>query len=249
MRAFVRLIASLLFASPAVAQSVPNLLGRYEGSSSITMWGCTSPSDNKTTVAAGWVDITEQTGSSFSGEAEFSTLVEGASVSELLTMSGTVTAGGSLGGSAASQGNVDGTPSGSGQADFSGTFAENGIELQFPGGAVGIDGCNHGGARISGNRCGNGVVEASEQCDDGNQTSEDGCTPECISEFCGDGVVQSGLGEVCDDGNSNPDDACDSCMMIPEPDTTLFRLAGVFVLGLLHRRRVATGRGACAAER
>jgi cysteine-rich repeat protein len=242
MRVFARLAAALLFASPAVAQSVPNLLGRYEGSSSITVWGCTNPSDNKTTLGTGWVDITQQTGSSFSGEAEFSTLVEGASISELLTMSGIVSAGGSLSGAAASQGSVDGESSGSGQANFFGTFAENGIELQFPGGAVGVDGCNHSGARISGNRCGNGVAEASEQCDDGNQNSGDGCTPECISEVCGDGIVQSGLGEQCDDGNSNPSDTCADCILTPEPDTTLFRLSGVLVLGLLHRRRVATGR-------
>lgn len=239
----VPLFASLLFASPAVAQSVPNVLGLYEGFSQIAIWGCTNPSDDMTTSGAGSIDITQQTGGSFSGEAEFSTLVEGASVSELLTISGTVTASGSLSGTATSQGTVDGAPSGSAKADFSGTFTGTGIELQFPGGPVGIDGCNHSGARISAARCGSGIVDGSEECDDGNQISEDGCSSECITEFCGDGIVQAGLGELCDDGNQETGDACEpGCMVLPEPDTTLFRLAGVLVLGLMHRRRVATGR-------
>ncbi len=234
---------ALLFSSPAVAQSVPNVLGLYQGFSAITLWGCTNPSDSKTTSGTGWINIAQQTGSSFAGDAEFSTLVEGTSVSELMSVSGTVTVGGSLSGTASSQGSVGGAPSGSRQADFSGTFTQAGIEIQFPGGPVGIDSCTHSGARISVTRCGNGVVDGSEQCDDANRFSEDGCSSECITEFCGDSIVQQGLGEVCDDGNQHPGDDCEpGCMMIPEPDTTLFRLAGVLVLGLMQRRRIATGR-------
>jgi cysteine-rich repeat protein len=240
---FVPLLASLLFAAPAVAQSVPDVVGLYEGFSQITIWGCTNPSDNQTTSGSGWIDITQQAGGSFSGEAEFSTLVEGVSVSELISLTGTVTVGGSLSGMATSQGSVDEAPSGSAQANFTGTFTGGGIELRFPGGSVGIDGCNHSGAQISAARCGNGAIDGSEECDDGNQSSEDGCSSECVTEFCGDNIVQAGLGEVCDDGNQDPDDGCEpGCTMIPEPDTTLFRAAGLLVLGLMHRRRVATGR-------
>ncbi len=39
--------------------------------------------------------------------------------------------------------------------------------------------------------CGNGIVEFSEQCDDGNTVSGDHCSSTCKNEFCGDGIVQS----------------------------------------------------------
>jgi len=58
--------------------------------------------------------------------------------------------------------------------------------------------------------CGNGVVEGAEQCDDGNVVSGDGCSSTCITEFCGDGTQQAGLGEECDDGNVMSGDGCSS---------------------------------------
>jgi cysteine-rich repeat protein len=48
--------------------------------------------------------------------------------------------------------------------------------------------------------CGNGFLEGSEQCDDGNNTSGDGCTASCVREFCGDGVDNNGTAEACDPG-------------------------------------------------
>lgn len=39
--------------------------------------------------------------------------------------------------------------------------------------------------------CGNGLVEFSEECDDGNTISGDHCNSACKWEYCGDGVVQS----------------------------------------------------------
>jgi cysteine-rich repeat protein len=62
--------------------------------------------------------------------------------------------------------------------------------------------------------CGNGVIDGTEECDDGNNLNEDGCSSICLIEFCGDGVQQSGLGEQCDDGNSNNNDGCSAlCIM------------------------------------
>ncbi|MBZ0172035.1 MAG: DUF11 domain-containing protein, partial [Phycisphaerales bacterium] len=56
--------------------------------------------------------------------------------------------------------------------------------------------------------CGDGLVEAGEQCDDGNTTPGDGCSDTCQYEaVCGDGL-QEGL-EQCDDGNNLPGDGCD----------------------------------------
>jgi fibro-slime domain-containing protein len=68
--------------------------------------------------------------------------------------------------------------------------------------------------------CGNGILEGTEGCDDGNTAPSDGCTSECKLESgwvclapgvrcqpkCGDGL-QAG-GELCDDGNTLAGDGC-----------------------------------------
>lgn len=63
--------------------------------------------------------------------------------------------------------------------------------------------------------CGNGVLEAGENCDDGNTSSGDGCSVVCKPEFCGDKIVNR-QGEQCDDGNSRSNDGCYDCMIIAE---------------------------------
>lgn len=59
-------------------------------------------------------------------------------------------------------------------------------------------------------RCGDGIVHAGEQCDDGNQVATDGCSNACKTPVCGDGIVQplSWQPEQCDDGNQSNEDAC-----------------------------------------
>jgi cysteine-rich repeat protein len=62
---------------------------------------------------------------------------------------------------------------------------------------------------------GNGV----EQCDDGDIYIEDGCTPQCVAEWCGDHDLQPGLGEQCDDGDSNDNgDGCVGCLLQVAPE-------------------------------
>ena len=61
--------------------------------------------------------------------------------------------------------------------------------------------------------CGDGVVQAGEDCDDGNTLSGDGCSSTCHFEHpgqgvCGDGHLDSG--EQCDDGNTASGDGCDA---------------------------------------
>ena len=46
--------------------------------------------------------------------------------------------------------------------------------------------------------CGDAVVDADEQCDDGNGIDNDDCRNDCTIPVCGDGIVQS-LFETCDD--------------------------------------------------
>lgn len=55
--------------------------------------------------------------------------------------------------------------------------------------------------------CGNGAVEADEECDDGNIDQHDDCLNSCMWAFCGDGKVHDGV-ENCDDGNIRDDDSC-----------------------------------------
>lgn len=55
--------------------------------------------------------------------------------------------------------------------------------------------------------CGNGIVEAPEQCDDGNPEDGDACLNNCTLARCGDGVLWKGQ-EACDDGNKDNGDAC-----------------------------------------
>ncbi|HVV86166.1 MAG TPA: DUF4215 domain-containing protein [Kofleriaceae bacterium] len=54
--------------------------------------------------------------------------------------------------------------------------------------------------------CGNGVIEAGEQCDDGNLVDDDVCSNLCHDNGCGNGVLDPG--ERCDDGNLVAGDGC-----------------------------------------
>ncbi len=76
--------------------------------------------------------------------------------------------------------------------------------------AAALDGaCFDGVCLVPG--CGNRVVEAGEQCDDGNHVGGDGCSADCRSnEQCGNGALDGALGEACDDGNLASHDGCNS---------------------------------------
>ena len=54
--------------------------------------------------------------------------------------------------------------------------------------------------------CGNKVIEAGEDCDDGNTNNLDTCTNSCKIARCGDGIKAAT--EQCDDGNRINQDAC-----------------------------------------
>jgi cysteine-rich repeat protein len=63
--------------------------------------------------------------------------------------------------------------------------------------------------------CGDGLVDAGEECDDGNDVDEDECTNACTTATCGDSIVQAGV-ETCDDGNVLDNDGCSSLCAIEE---------------------------------
>ncbi len=60
-----------------------------------------------------------------------------------------------------------------------------------------------------GARCGDGVEQPPEECDDGNPDDTDDCTSSCSDARCGDGKVWAGK-EECDDGALVPGDGCDA---------------------------------------
>lgn len=75
--------------------------------------------------------------------------------------------------------------------------------------------------------CGNSVVEANEECDDGNKLSVDGCSASCeieegytcptagaACEACGNGEIEGT--EECDDGNRDSGDGCDDSCDVEE---------------------------------
>jgi cysteine-rich repeat protein len=71
----------------------------------------------------------------------------------------------------------------------------------------------------SGTVCGNGEVEGSEECDDGNTDSGDGCSSICTNEvepMCGNGITEGS--EECDDGNTDSGDGCSDICLEETPD-------------------------------
>ena len=66
---------------------------------------------------------------------------------------------------------------------------------------------DEGSSSGAGPLCGDGNVDAGEDCDDMNDDDTDECVAGCVAASCGDGFVQSGV-EPCDDGNADDTDDC-----------------------------------------
>ena len=70
-------------------------------------------------------------------------------------------------------------------------------------------GCNFGSCLTP--ECGNGLREAGEECDDGNDSNYDDCLNTCVNATCGDGWLNK-LGENPEECDSN-DPGCDECFI------------------------------------
>jgi cysteine-rich repeat protein len=66
--------------------------------------------------------------------------------------------------------------------------------------------------------CGNGALDAGEDCDDGNTVNDSTCPGNCQADggYCGDGYW--GTGEECDDGNNVSGDGCSSTCQLEDND-------------------------------
>jgi cysteine-rich repeat protein len=67
-------------------------------------------------------------------------------------------------------------------------------------------------------RCGNGVPDPGEECEDGNDEDGDGCSARCLVEYCGDGIFNNFPYEECDDGNTDDSDACSNLCIDQDAD-------------------------------
>ncbi len=106
------------------------------------------------------------------------------------------------------------TAGGGGAPDATaGSMNNGGAAPVAGGGAGGAGGAEPPPAPV----CGDGKVEGSEQCDDGNTTPGDGCDALCVKEAtaeCGNGAMDAG--EECDDGNNVDGDGCQAnCTITP----------------------------------
>jgi cysteine-rich repeat protein len=75
-----------------------------------------------------------------------------------------------------------------------------GIAVSSDATSVYVTGADDDAVAVFGNRCGNGVLDPSEQCDDGNTRHGDGCSAGCRLE-----CVES---TSCDDGDPCTEDRC-----------------------------------------
>ncbi|MEL7174126.1 MAG: DUF4215 domain-containing protein, partial [Pseudomonadota bacterium] len=68
--------------------------------------------------------------------------------------------------------------------------------------------------------CGDGIVNADEECDWNDAATGQGCRFNCTRAICGDGIVDAITNEECDDANTSNTDTCNTaCVRIP-PDCT-----------------------------
>src|SRR5260221_6900886 len=73
-------------------------------------------------------------------------------------------------------------------------------------------GCGGGNSSNPNPRCGDGVIDQGEQCDDAGESMA--CNADCTARSCGDGKVNTTAGEQCDDANTVDTDAClSSCQL------------------------------------
>lgn len=131
LRVFGLLVGLGLPFADAHSQTVPNVVGTYTGSGSITQTGCQDPSWNGTFSPINFsITLGPQNGSSFTGSGVATALISGYNIREDVTItSGTVTPAGALSGSYNFTFYVNGSFDSSGTGTFTGSLVGNTISL------------------------------------------------------------------------------------------------------------------------
>ena len=111
--------------------SFPPFTGTYTGSGSTQLTGCLDPGDNGTLGFNATVAITSQTGETFSGTVTLATNIQGASLTQIDTVSGTINSQGAFSGTISGQFFVNGGFDSAHEGTFSGTLSGNTISVQF----------------------------------------------------------------------------------------------------------------------
>ena len=90
------------------------------------------------------------------------------------------------------------------------TLARRGLLGVALSGLIGLAACSEEAPPIAPPACGDGHLDRSEACDDGNLVDRDDCRANCKLATCGDGVpnVLGAKPEACDDGNAVDTDSC-----------------------------------------
>lgn len=105
--------------------------------------------------------------------------------------------------------------------DCGGPCAACSTTAPAPSGGGGGGSASKGKAGAGAFVCSNGRLDLGEQCDDGNIFNDDGCSKECIIEYCGDEIVQYGLKEQCDPPDSITCSlGCSLISQVPSPVVT-----------------------------
>jgi len=100
-------------------------------------------------------------------------------------------------------------------ADFNGSSGQEDtgvVDGTAPDGAPGDAGQPDGGQTDASPSCGDGVVDSTEQCDDGPMNSDivpNACRSNCLLPRCGDNVIDES--EQCDDGPANSNTLANAC--------------------------------------
>lgn len=81
-----------------------------------------------------------------------------------------------------------------------------------------------GGSGGPNHRCGNGVREHVEKCDDGGETAK--CDADCTLVECGDGVINEAAGETCEEGGADTKTCDDDCTAVKCGDGVINEAAG-----------------------
>ncbi|MBN1772307.1 MAG: DUF4215 domain-containing protein [Deltaproteobacteria bacterium] len=115
---------------------------------------------------------------------------------------------------------------GASHACVDGTPPAEGTACTLPDGRAGV--CR--GGVCAAPECGNGTVDAGEECDDGNTDNTDACLSTCRNASCGDGFVWAGhetcdgdsaraCTSSCDTTGTETCDACNWSACVPPPET------------------------------